>query len=102
MYTAPTVFTITLTLAATQYWLGLPAATKYVEIQCTTAVDNGVAFVDGGPYFTIKASTVYSTWELSPAAKTLYFYTANAGAVMQVFCYPIEREGMLQSRPVGA
>lgn len=102
MYTAPTVFTITLTLAATQYWLGLPAATKYVEIQCTTAVDNGVAFVAGGPYFTIKASTVYSTWELDAAAKTLYFYTANAGAVMQVFCYPWQAAGSIESRPIGA
>lgn len=103
MYTTPVVLSVTLVLAAVEYTLVLPAATRYVEIQCTTAVDNSFSFLSGGPYMPIRANSVYQSFELDPVVKPLYFFTANAGAVMRVLCYPYPLEGdVLRSGPVGA
>lgn len=102
MYTVPVCLSITLTNAVQEYSLALPAATRYCEIQATTAVVNTFSFVTGGPYMPIPANTIYESYELEPGAKTLYFYTANAGAVMRVMCYPWKASGNLESKPLGA
>jgi len=102
MYTVPICLTVTLTNGGQEYPLALPASTRYIEIQCTTAVVNTFSFVAGVPYMPIPANTIYESYELDPGAKMLYFVTAAAGAIMRVLCYPWLREGHIESRPIGA
>lgn len=88
--TAPAVYNVTMTLAATEYNQALPADCKKFLIKCRTNYDIQLAFAaagSGATYLTIPAGMAY--WEdlLLDASLTLYFQCATAAQIAEIVAW---------------
>jgi hypothetical protein len=85
----PTIQTVTLTLANTEYSITLPAGTKRFSMQPRTNVDVRFAFVTGKvaaptePYATMKSGAPYTEFDILSGAR-IYFASSTAGTVVEV------------------
>lgn len=87
----PTAYALTLTDANTEYNQALSAHCRGFEFQCRTETTIRFAFATGkvatptDPYMTLKAGDYFSSPKLHMAdARTLYFASATAGAVVEI------------------
>jgi len=87
----PTVASLTLTLANTEYGYKLPVGTTAFTIQARTSADVKMAttaLASGTTYMTVKAGASYSQDSLTTEAN-LYFQTASAGTVMEIISWGV-------------
>lgn len=92
----PTIQTLTLTDANTEYSLAIASPVSEISIQCRTAVDVRMATATGkvagstNPFATIKAGGAYSK-QFQPNEQandfTLYFASASAGVVLEIMTW---------------
>lgn len=92
--TTSTPYSVTLTLANTEYSQALPNGCRAFEFQCRTLVDVRWAFVTGkvagstDPYRTLKAGAAYHSFDLYQATgSTLYFASSTAGSVVELLAW---------------
>lgn len=92
--TTPTVYTLYLTTANTQYTQVLPAACKRFEWRARQIADVRWAFETGKvatptePYLTLKAGTAYDSGLVNlDSALTLYFASAVALTLVEIIAW---------------
>lgn len=87
---SPTLYSITLTTADTEYSQALPAGLRALSFKARTNVAIRWAFATGkvatptDPYETLQAGQTYFKENLVSAAVTLYLASATAGTVVEV------------------
>jgi len=90
---ASTSYTVTLTVADTEYGVQLPADFRMFEFQCRTNVDIRWSFTAGlvaaptDPYRTLKAGAVYYSPIMRNGIDWIYFASDNAGVVVEVLVW---------------
>lgn len=86
----PTLYTITMTDADTEYSQLLPSSTRKIRFQCRTANDVRYAYVTGkvagstAPFSTLKSGAVYTENDLDLSGVTLYVACAAAAKVVEL------------------
>jgi len=88
--TRPSIQTVTLTLAATEYSVALPDRCQRYEFKARTKVDINFAFQPGKvatavePYSVLPSGWAYDSDVIDQSGGTIYFATAAAGTVVEV------------------
>lgn len=86
--TTPTIYNVTLALAATEYSRPLSSATKQLTVRNRTGTSNvRMAFSPGGTstdWVTLKAGAVYSQSELDLTGVTLYLRSDDPAQIIEV------------------
>ena len=91
--TTATPYSVTLTVADTEYSQALPANTRYFEFQARTAADVRWAFVTGKvagpvePYRTLKSGNNYYSPDVDLTGITLYLGSAVALTVVELLVW---------------
>jgi hypothetical protein len=86
----PTIYTVSMTLADTEYSQALPDDTRKIEFRCRDAVNIRFAYETGKvaaptePYRTLLATEVKSEDTIKLSSKILYFACSDAGKTMEV------------------
>lgn len=91
----PTVYSVTLTAANTEYSQALPANCRGFEFLTRTAFDTRFAFMTGKvaaptePYMTLKSGSSYSSYPIAQGASpgTIYLASATAGVVIEILAW---------------
>ncbi len=91
----PAIYTVTMTLANTEYSQALPANCRRFEFQCRGSYDVRFAFVTGKvagptePYMTLKAGRSYDSGSINQGASpsTLYVACATAAQVVEILAW---------------
>ena len=88
--TTPVVYSVTMTLAATEYSQALPAGCRKFTVQCRGAYDVKLCFTASGSgttYITVKKGCSYWEDQIDATSKTLYFQCATAAQVLEIVAW---------------